>query len=262
MPIILLHTGLTQTECCAHPKTSIRGSSYFKERKKLEVFLGVRPRPTRLMSFLDSSTSNSRPPKFSTLNPDTCLQRVMETWLPLQEGRMPPSDDTSKITVLFRATDRLPIGAVIILHRLFVSLILSPLRPFSSIHHGVLSQTFMSREPHVSLCCLLSISWSCTYVTANCTLQLTALTFPVSRRKARKATANYREWAFIIQVAKVLRGQWDQKVHNFSIVWLLNIVYYVDFINLQVILWEPVKRWLPVFVYGANTAEVQFSSTF
>jgi hypothetical protein len=81
--------------------------------------------------------------------------------------------------------------------------------------------------------------------------------------KPGKQTANYREeWAFVIQVAKVLRGQWDQQVHNFSIVWFLNIVYYVDFINLQPILWESVMSWLPVFVYRANTAEVQFSSTF
>jgi hypothetical protein len=87
--------------------------------------------------------------------------------------------------------------------------------------------------------------------------------FPSLGIQPGKQTANYREeWAFIIQVAKVLTGQWNQQVHNFSIVWFLNIVYYVDFINLQLIFWEPVMNWLPVFVYRANTAEVQFSSTF
>jgi hypothetical protein len=93
---------------------------------------------------------------------------------------------------LFRANDRLPLGAVIILHRLFVSLIfllliLSPPRSFSPLRQGVFSQTFISREPHVSLCCPIAISLSCTYVTANCTVPLTALAFPVPKSKAKKA---------------------------------------------------------------------------
>jgi len=63
-------------------------------------------------------------------------------------------------------------------------------------------------------------------------------------------------------VDKVLGGQWHQRVHNFSIVWFLNVVYYLHFINLQLILWEPVMSWLPVFVYRGNIADVQFRSPF
>jgi len=78
----------THTECCAHLEASIRAPSYFKEpKKKFEIFLGVRPRPTRLMSCLDSSASHSRPSKFSPLNPHTCLTRVKGNWFtPWRKG--------------------------------------------------------------------------------------------------------------------------------------------------------------------------------
>jgi len=138
IPVILLDTGLsgptgmqnadltTLTQNAVHSwrlQSEVRRTSK-SPKKKIEIFLGLRRRPTRLMSCPDSSESHSRPSKFSLLNSDNVLS---ESWKPpihpwRKGGRLPPMLSYIEHHGPFKATERLPLGAVIILRRLFVSL--------------------------------------------------------------------------------------------------------------------------------------------